>query len=98
MKPRAPPNLIQISPGDFIWYSEQLLGDPTPSAAAAGPAPASGSWDDAAASDAAASDAAPTLKPVAVLLPPDRQLLPRGLPSQHYGSDHICLMSVFELC
>jgi hypothetical protein len=34
---------------------------------------------------------------VAVLLPPDGRLLPRGLPSQHFGSDHLCIMSVFEL-
>ena len=42
-------------------------------------------------------DGGGSLAPVAVLLPPDAGLLPRGLPSQHFGSDHVCLMSVFEL-
>lgn len=37
------------------------------------------------------------LRPVAVLLPPDGTLLPKGLPTKHFGSDHICLCADFEL-
>ncbi|GIL60100.1 hypothetical protein Vafri_14764, partial [Volvox africanus] len=37
------------------------------------------------------------LVPVAVLLPPDLELLPRGLPAAGWGSDHISIMTEFEL-
>jgi hypothetical protein len=70
------------------------------SVAASGGATATATATDSATSPSAsldAGDAALRLRPVAVLLPPDRRLLPRGLPSQHFGSDHLCLVSVFEL-
>jgi mRNA deadenylase 3'-5' endonuclease subunit Ccr4 len=37
------------------------------------------------------------LRPVAVLQPPDGMKLPKGLPSKSLGSDHICLLTDFEL-
>jgi hypothetical protein len=37
------------------------------------------------------------LRPVAVLVPPDGMRLPKGLPSRSLGSDHICLLTDFEL-
>jgi mRNA deadenylase 3'-5' endonuclease subunit Ccr4 len=37
------------------------------------------------------------LRPVAVLQPPDGLRLPKGLPTKHLGSDHICLLTDFEL-
>ncbi|GLC51744.1 hypothetical protein PLESTB_000543300 [Pleodorina starrii] len=37
------------------------------------------------------------LVPVAVLQPPDLELLPQGLPAAGWGSDHICVMTQFEL-
>jgi hypothetical protein len=75
--------------GDFIWYSEQPLGSFKP-------APDRTSHDGGE-PEGAAAGAAPRVRPVAVLLPPDKRQLPCGLPSHDYGSDHVCLMSVFEL-
>lgn len=37
------------------------------------------------------------LRPVAVLQPPDGVQLPKGLPNKRLGSDHICLLTDFEL-
>jgi hypothetical protein len=37
------------------------------------------------------------LRPVAVLQPPDGLSLNKGLPSKALGSDHICLLTDFEL-
>lgn len=37
------------------------------------------------------------LRPVAVLQPPDGMKLNKGLPSKHLGSDHISLLTDFEL-
>lgn len=37
------------------------------------------------------------LRPVAVLQPPDGMKLNKGLPSKNLGSDHICLLTDFEL-
>lgn len=92
---------IHLPSGDFIWYTEKLLGGDSQPATrvthgdAAGDATTTGdaTTDD----DCSGDDGVPRLRPVAVLLPPDGKLLPKGLPSQHFGSDHVCLMSVFEL-
>jgi mRNA deadenylase 3'-5' endonuclease subunit Ccr4 len=37
------------------------------------------------------------LRPVAVLQPPDGLRLNKGLPAKALGSDHICLLTDFEL-
>lgn len=37
------------------------------------------------------------LRPTAVLAPPDGLCLPRGLPTRHMGSDHVCLVARYEL-
>jgi hypothetical protein len=76
---------------DFIWFSQELLGGRRQQQQQQSASPlSSSSIDDA------GSPAPPRLRPVSVLLPPDSSGLPRGLPTQHYGSDHVCLMSVFE--
>eukprot|EP00798_Chlamydomonas_sp_ICE-L_P020509 gene20509-27299_t len=39
----------------------------------------------------------PSLRAIAVLEPPHIEALPQGLPAPQWGSDHICLMTKFEL-
>ncbi|EFJ41831.1 hypothetical protein VOLCADRAFT_119579 [Volvox carteri f. nagariensis] len=66
-------------------------------AAAATSASADGTTGDATAAATASPARRFQLVPVAVLLPPDLELLPRGLPAAGWGSDHISVMTQFEL-
>lgn len=73
--------------GDYIWYtSNPLLGSNArqPGADNSGSSSSSGSGPY-------------ELRPVAVLQPPDGLSLNKGLPSKALGSDHICLLTDFEL-
>lgn len=71
--------------GDYIWYtSNPLLGSNArqPGADSSSGSSGGGSYE---------------LRPVAVLQPPDGLSLNKGLPSKALGSDHICLLTDFEL-
>ncbi len=85
--------------GDYIWYtSNPLLG----SNARQPGANSSGSSSNACqpgtdSSSSSGGGGSYELRPVAVLQPPDGLSLNKGLPSKALGSDHICLLTDFEL-
>jgi mRNA deadenylase 3'-5' endonuclease subunit Ccr4 len=75
---------------DYIWYTGTPL---TAQQQQQQTQPAASSTTSSSSSSASQFE----LRPVAVLQPPDGMKLPKGLPSKSLGSDHICLLTDFEL-
>jgi hypothetical protein len=79
---------------DYIWYSPSCC---KPHYDTGDTSTASSVPNDLQPSTAASTSAEQHLRPVAVLAPPLIELLPYGLPALLWGSDHVSLISEFEL-
>ncbi|GAX82263.1 hypothetical protein CEUSTIGMA_g9691.t1 [Chlamydomonas eustigma] len=80
---------------DYIWYSPHCSGEPLMESEQKTSCTSFLSHETQAVSTILS--AMTHLRPVAVLSPPLIELLPYGLPAMSWGSDHVCLVSEFEL-